>query len=326
MQRRVATPSSCRGLTLVEILVVLAVVAVLLALLLPAVQATRESARLVQCRNNLKNMALAMHNHHDAVNHLPTGGWGYLWVGTPKRGNDPSQPGGWIFALMPYVEQSAIYKIAADAGSDAELRTLLAQMIQKPVPLYSCPSRRPNDPYPTQWQARNTDLVANVAKSDYAACAGSVFLDVGTGPISLAQGDSSAYSWPDYPADGICYLRSTVRFTDISDGASNTILLGEKNLPRGNYYNGMDSGDDQSMYSGDDFDILRWTTLPWTPLNDRVGDVPGKEFARFGSAHRSGCNIALCDGSARIISYEIDAKLFESLGSRNDAKPTGNGW
>ena len=326
MQRRVITPPSCRGFSLVEVLVVLAVIAVLLALLLPSVQAARESARLVQCRNNLKNLALAMHNHADVESHLPTGGWGFLWVGTPKRGNDQSQPGGWIFALMPYIEQSAIYKIATEAQSDAELSTLLAKMIQKPVPLYNCPSRRPNDAYPTQWQARNTDFVENVAKSDYAACAGSVFLDVGPGPISLAQGDSPAYSWPDYPADGICYLHSAVRFTELSDGASNTILLGEKNLLRDNYYNGMDNGDDQSMYSGDDFDTLRWTTFPWTPLNDRVGDVPGKEFARFGSVHQSACNIALCDGSVRSLSYEIDAKLFESLGSRNDGKPTGNGW
>src|SRR5215471_3702209 len=102
-----------RGFTLVELLVVIAIIGVLVALLLPAVQAARESARRMQCQNNLKQFGLAFQNHNDMLGHLPTDGWGYFWVGDPDLGFGIDQPGGWTFNILPYCEQKAIYDIAA---------------------------------------------------------------------------------------------------------------------------------------------------------------------------------------------------------------------
>lgn len=90
------------GFTVVELLVTMAVIAVLMALLLPAVQAARSAARRTECRNRLKQIALAFHNHEGTFKRLPSNGWGFRWVGDPNRGADRSQPGGWPYSLLPF--------------------------------------------------------------------------------------------------------------------------------------------------------------------------------------------------------------------------------
>jgi prepilin-type N-terminal cleavage/methylation domain-containing protein len=309
------------GFTLVELIVVIVVIAILVALLLPAVQSARESARRVQCVNNLKQIGIAMISHETNRGHFPTGGWGFRWVGDPRRGTGRDQPGGWVFCILPYIEQKSVHDIGSGAGSDAEIQARLTIMVQSHLPLFHCPSRRPSSLYPTKWQAFNTEFVDRVAKTDYAANAGDIFLDVGPGPDSLIEGDSNTYVWPEYRATGICFLRSQVRVVDITDGASNTILAGEKNLPRGRYLTGDDRGDDQSMYSGDDFDTLRWANASWLPVSDKA--APYSE-ARFGSAHVSGCNLLLCDGSVRLVNYNIDGSVYERLGDRSDGESPGD--
>ena len=306
-----------RAFTLVELLVVIAIIGILIALVLSAVQHARESARLLQCRNNMKQLGLAMTAHGDSLRHLPTGGWGYRWVADPRRGSGRSQPGGWIFCILPYMEQGSVHDMAAGASNDSERCAMLAEMIQTPLGTFHCPSRRAVEAYPTQWQAYNTDPADAVAKTDYAANGGDLFVDAGSGPITLQQGDSKTYSWPDYKGTGICYLRSEVRLADIRDGTSNTYMIGEKNLPRAYYRTGNHRGDDQSMYSGDDFDTIRWTSPTWTPLNDCPGDMAE---GRFGAAHSSGCNFAFCDGSVRTVSYMIEDAVHRNLGNRSDGQ------
>jgi prepilin-type processing-associated H-X9-DG protein len=235
----------------------------------------------------------------------------------PGRGSGSRQPGGWIFCLLPYLEQKNVGHIRAAASIEADRRSMLAEMIQTPVDVFHCPSRRVAAVYPALIQPFNADPTDTVAKTDYAANAGDLFLDVGEGPVTLEQGDSNSYSWPDYKATGICYLRSALRLAAITDGTSNTYLVGEKNLPREDYYTGRNRGDDQSMYSGDDFDTLRWTSPSWTPVHDRP--AAGAE-ARFGSAHPGGCSFAFCDGSVRAISYTIDDIVHQYLGNRADGR------
>jgi prepilin-type N-terminal cleavage/methylation domain-containing protein/prepilin-type processing-associated H-X9-DG protein len=309
------------GFTILELLVTFTIIGILLALLLPAVQSSRESVRRVHCANNLKQIGIAMLSHESNKGHFPTGGWGFRWVGDPRRGSGKDQPGGWVYCILPYIEQSSVHEIGSASVSDSRLRSELATLTQKSLPLFHCPSRRSSALYPTQWQAFNTDFVDLVAKTDYAANAGTVFLDVGPGPVSLEAGDSDTYPWPDYPATGICFLRSQVKVAEITDGTSNTILAGEKNLPRLNYASGLDRGDDQCMYSGDDYDTLRWANAAWPPVNDQA---TGYSEARFGSAHPSGCNLLLCDGSVRLASYTIDQVVYESLGDRNGATVVGD--
>src|SRR5262245_25761230 len=111
-------PAAARlGFTPVEILVVIAIVSILAALLLPAVQSARESARRSQCQNNIKQIALALLTFHDECNEFPYGGWGHTWVGMPGRGGGRKQPGGWIYSILPHVEERSLHDLGAEAGA-----------------------------------------------------------------------------------------------------------------------------------------------------------------------------------------------------------------
>src|SRR6188768_1267313 len=105
------------GFTLVELLVVIAIIGILVALLLPAVQAAREAARRNQCTNNLKQISIGVQNHESALKMLPSSGIGYQWVGDPNFGSGRKQPGGWIYNVLPYIEEQAIHDMGAGVGT-----------------------------------------------------------------------------------------------------------------------------------------------------------------------------------------------------------------
>src|SRR5688500_123866 len=137
--------------TLVELLVVIAIIGVLVALLLPAVQAAREAARRTQCINNLKQIGLAAHNSHDAYKVFPSGGWGWHWVGDSDLGVGEKQPGGWTYNLLPYLEQTNVHALGKDNSPGtitAAQKAGAFKATQTPIAEYLCPSRRSVQAYP----------------------------------------------------------------------------------------------------------------------------------------------------------------------------------
>jgi prepilin-type N-terminal cleavage/methylation domain-containing protein len=304
------------GFTIIELLVSIALIGLLIALLLPAVQSARESARRTECKNHLRQLGAAVHNFESTHRFYPSNGWGYLWMGDPDRGVGPKQPGGWIYQLLPYVEGAPLAQIGKGldpAGKATALGTLAAQ----PFPLFKCPTR-PGQPV----SAVNQDLIFHnatipdtVAKTDYAINEGDYITDTPGGPTSLAEGDDPRYSWTDVGgATGVSFLRSRIRPRDVTDGTSDTYLIGEKHVSQKSYLSATDDGHDAPMYSGVDLDINRWTT--GGPLPDGLSP----QVRRFGSAHHGGCHFVLCDGSVRQVSYLIDVRVHQRLGSRNDGK------
>lgn len=306
---------SSRGFTLIELLVVIAIIGILVGLLLSAVQAVRESARRMQCQNNLKQIGLAIQTHHDSQGRFPSGGWGYRWVGMTERGFGRKQPGGWIFQILPQLEQGNVFQMAS--GGPGVVEANAARMLQQPLTIFHCPSRRGPGLYPyteADWPLRNCLPVSEAAKSDYAINGGDTSIDGGRGPDSLAMVDLREYEWPDLEnANGIAFVGSKWSLRDITDGTSNTLLVGEKYMEVGSV--GQGYGDDQTMYLGDDADVRRWCMFP--PVRDRRNfDDPD----RFGGMHPAGCQFVFCDGSARPVPYTIDATVFRRLGNRKDGQ------
>ncbi len=187
------------------------------------------------------------------------------------------------------------------------------------------------------YKAYNADSVRRVARSDYAFNAGDQcynFIDPPAATLPQAASLTATNKWPVIeanppigltsvfgPATGVSYFRSQVKMCDITDGASNTYLLGEKYLTPDYYEDGWDHADNESMYNGYDNDTYRTTYYDvksgtaWTPMQDEPG-FP--DFNRFGSAHAYSLNLALCDGSVRAINYSIDPETHRRLGNRKD--------
>ena len=312
---KIQNPKWAMGFTLVELLVVITIIGILIGLLLPAVQAAREAARRLQCRNNLKQIGLAFHNHEQAHGHFPTGGWGYHWVGDPDRGFTNRQPGGWGYNILPYVEQEALWAMGADLPDDQK-RPKLAERIATPLTLQNCPSRRRPILYPNFTHYRMGVRASTVARGDYAANLGSAGYWGGSSPGSLSAGDGlSEQQWLNYSNgnehDGIIYRRSELPAALIRDGLSNTYMVGERYLNPDHYTTGRSADDDQNFYIGHDRDVLRGT---WgRPFQDRPGS---HAQLSFGSVHAGSLNMAMCDGSVRTISYSIDPDVHRVLGAR----------
>jgi len=305
--------------TLIELLVVIAIIAILIGLLVPAVQKVREAAARTQCVNNLKQIALAMHNHHDAAKHLPSNGWSPIWVGHPGRGSGRNQPGSWVYSLLPHLEQNALANLGM-GGTFAQIQAANTQVVATPIPMFNCPSRRVGGPYPGSFQGYvNCNPNSLQAKCDYAINGGDntrldLIVDLGLwGPGSLAEGDTT-YPWPNPSLfTGVSFVRSEIRLATITRGTSNTYLVGEK-MVNPSFYQGassVDDGENECMYSGVNNDNTRCTAFP--PRPDTIGY--SNQYV-FGSAHAGIFNMALCDGSVQTIGYDIDPAIFKASGNR----------
>jgi prepilin-type N-terminal cleavage/methylation domain-containing protein len=310
-----------QGFTLVELLVVIAIIGILIALLLPAIQAAREAARRASCSNHLKQIGLACLNHTAVQKHLPSGGGGHFWVGDPDRGFGKMQPGGWAYNILPYAELNQIHDLGK--GKKAALKRLDANRLAKtPVSLLNCPTRRPAMLYPNPfsgnfvaYNAMDNPSDDNVlSRLDYAANSGIQAYNFQRGPTTFAE--YFTFSWrPESEFAGVIFQRSTIKTSQIHDGTSHTIMIGEKYLNPDHYRTGMDSADNESNFSGYNNDNHRTAFFPF--LHDQMGNSTDYSF---GSAHAQGAFFAFCDGSVHMIDYEIDATLFIYLGDRNDKK------
>lgn len=326
------------GFTLVELLVIMAVLTLLVALLLPAIQSTREAARRGQCQNNVRQIALALILFHDTNGKFPPGGWGHEWVGDPDQGVGQRQPGGWIYNILPYIEERDLHDLGTGL-TGAAATEFYSRRMQTPIALLLCPSRRTCAVWPIgptyTWVRKPKPYgdVALVARADYAINGGTSTLLNYTGPDSLAQGNDPEFWNKQAPSanrfNGISHLRTSATMKSIIDGTGNTYLLGEKYLEPANYETGLSPGDNESLYAGYCSDLHRFTGMienlkfslsPYlAPSSDQsVPDNSMPASARFGSAHPAGFNMAFCDGSVRFIPFDVDAAVHLRSGHRSD--------
>ena len=345
------------GFTLVELLVVIAIIGILVALLLPAIQAAREAARRTQCKNNLKQMSLACLLHVDSHKFLPSGGWRDSYPPDPNRGYGGSQPGSWAYNILAYIEEQALRDLGkGQLVTSAAFQAASKQLYQTPVAAFMCPSRRTVKLYPytgagPAWIPATTP----VAKGDYAANSGDSQNTAANGlsgqmwpPSGMAYSAiDSQQAWTDtscaivttrqgtgaqpFCQSGVMHYHSEIKLSQISDGTSSTYMIGEKYVMPGFYEeapaSGGGYGDNQSVYSGYEWDNHRraWNPLDGTdtttyhPRQDTPG-LDGPTLYAFGSAHAAGLNMSMCDGSVQFLSYDIDPVTHRYLASRLDGE------
>jgi len=287
-----------RAITLLELLVVIAVIGILFCLLLPAVQRAREAARRAQCMNHLKQIGIAFHNHHDTHRAFPLGGERppitRTWLPDPALGAGGNVPAilenqhwGWAYQLLPFIEQEHLWREPSNSVVEGT-----------PVEIYFCPSRRAPRVIPPE--AGGVDPVDNArAMLDYAGNGGTDEAELG----GLGR-------------DGVvvCVRAGLVSFASISDGTSSTLLVGEKRLNVARL-GSFQHDDNEGWTSGWDWDAIRWGNE--RPASDhRDGSIIG--CSGFGSSHPSGFNAAFCDGSVRMIAYDVEQTMFRSACIRDD--------
>lgn len=283
---------------MVEMLMVITIIGLLMGLLLKAVQGARHSARKVECVNNLRNISTAFQTHIQYQEHLPTGGWGPDYTGDPDAGYGRNQPGGWVYNILPYLDNETLH----DQGKGSSDKKAQAGLVmQTPLPVMNCPSRRAAAAYPYNGgSAANFSPPSLVGKSDYAANAGTV--DAAPGADNGIINKQSEYT--------------TAVFS--RDGASNTIIVGEKYLQPEHYLTGVPAHDGLSMYQGFNINSVRWGNLDDQHLY--LQDKANYDSSGWGSAHDVGAHFAFGDNSVSVLNYDISPDVFRCLLNRQDGR------
>jgi prepilin-type N-terminal cleavage/methylation domain-containing protein/prepilin-type processing-associated H-X9-DG protein len=272
----------CSAFTLIELLVVIAIIAILIGLLMAAVQKVREAAARIQCSNNLKQFCLALHNYAGVKGRFPSA---YVAPGV--------NPGwGWGAAILPFVEQDPLYQaagIATRTFGNGKNPALPDAWTQTTLPLYRCPSDTGPDLNPIR---------LNFAMSNYRAVAG---------PIT--------YPWffVDNDMGGVMFQNSKIKLTDVTDGTSNTLAVGEcifdeKTGKRAAIWAGMSGLRDGSVWISD---VMWW-------VDESSATINGSAPQAFSSRHPGGAFFGFCDGSVRFFREGGDVNTLKWLAGRND--------
>jgi prepilin-type N-terminal cleavage/methylation domain-containing protein/prepilin-type processing-associated H-X9-DG protein len=314
------------GFTLIELLVVIAIIAILIGLLLPAVQKIREAAARLKCQNNLKQMGLALHNYHDTNGTIPPGGRGpartIVAAGLESNHN-------WAYRLLPFIEQDNLYHKVLPNAPGYFYSMLPSQYadhyraLTTPVRLYRCPSSGHSD-QGQMYAPAFTD--PNQTYDDFAV------LEY----VGIAGSDRQLDS-KNMPIAGMLYMNSNLKITDATDGTSNTMIIGEySGLTAQQHYNAYQSTSDNTTTWDLGYDIpphcWSWKMLAYPP-NSPYFFNPGYSAAldvgkpvlstvicknALKSPHSGGINVLYLDGSVHFVPNSIDMIVYKNLADRSD--------
>jgi prepilin-type N-terminal cleavage/methylation domain-containing protein/prepilin-type processing-associated H-X9-DG protein len=317
MPKRRRAQGSRNAFTLIELLVVIAIIAILIALLLPAIQKVREAASRTQCANHLKQLGVAAHGFHDLNKFLPPSR-----IEKSKATATADQYVSWAVILLPHLEQQNLY---AKFNLTVSWAAQDADAVKTHLPFYYCPTRRSPGP-----MLSLDDGPPAGALGDYAACGGNR-VDYNGLLDSADNGANGAMITCRATITGstISWYGVTA-LSKITDGTSNTFLMGERHVPRDRF--GKDAGDG-SIYNGDHHRVAARVAGPGpsgggynfdlgTGPHDKAG--PGTAADRweriFGSYHPGVCQFLFCDGSVRVIPVTVDINMLGYMAVRNDGQ------
>lgn len=291
-----------KGFTLIELLVVIAIIAILVALILPAVQQAREAARRSQCKNNLKQLGIALHSYHENNRTLPPG-----FIGVDPATRTPNINGdnsfGWGVMILPMLDQTPLYR---------ELNTKVSLLDPVNNPANEAPTqnlltvyRCPSDSAPDVWDLNDTSgaFLVTLASANYVGHSGT-------------QDLAPCVAVPNQPCfgDGIMYHNSATSFRDVTDGLSSTFILGERRSGDPGNFNSTWVG---APANGDDAMARVLGVADHTPNHEDA------HLDDFSSQHTGGCHMLAGDGAVKFVGENIDDGVWKSLATRRGNEIVG---
>ncbi len=300
--------------TLIELLVVIAIIAILIGLLLPAVQKVREAAARTKCQNNLKQIGLALHNYHDVNNFLPAGSYGPSSTGAPTINGGVDL--GYTVYILPYVEQNALYSqvdfSSTQSPSGYNAADNIANVNEALVPVYQCPSCSVTEQQAGGVAGKALHYMAVMGPRGNNPTTGQQYTEI---DMNANQDGSSA--------QGMMYANSQIRLTDCTDGTANTLLVGEmswNDCSRFRPWTRGWGGGDNAAAAGTSLNIDSFAgAFNFTAYDgsSNFNDVS------FGSQHANGVNFVFTDGSVHFLNNNIDINTLLSIASRNGGESVG---